>query len=416
MIPSQAFQLRAMRSKATRAVLLGTTFMLFVWLLTTILFSAVSVVAAASDEAKLLLGSSRVRLDGTDVSLDNPVRLRDGAVWTPLRSLAAALGAVVHWDPNLRRATVQLEDRLLEFTAGSATARLNGAAVTLPSPVFIERGRMQVPVRALAEGLGLQATYDATASRVVLLRSVGGVARGELSYAGATIVRSYDHPELGPVLVDGNGRVLYVFTPDEEGVSNCYGTCEENWPVLEATGEWIVGGGVTGSLGVTVRNDGTRQVTYDGMPLYYFAGDQAPGEANGQGINGVWFVANPRPESVTPATIDVANHPELGAILVDTYGRTLYMFVPDEPDVSNCYGVCEDNWPVVRGNPEPAGDVDIAIGRTQRNDGSDQVTINRMPVYYFVNDRRPGDAVGQGVNDVWYVLAPDGTVIGPADE
>lgn len=90
-------------------------------------------------------------------------------------------------------------------------------------------------------------------------------------------------------LVDGEGRSLYLFLPDEQGESTCYDQCAENWPPLE--GEVEPGEGVDPALvGSIARDDGTNQVTYNGWPLYYFAADFEPGETNGQGLNDVWFL------------------------------------------------------------------------------------------------------------------------------
>ena len=98
--------------------------------------------------------------------------------------------------------------------------------------------------------------------------------------------------DLGPILVDGDGNVLYLFTPDTDGISTCYGDCEANWPVFYGPVE--DGDGVDDDLiGTTTRDDGTEQVTYNGWPLYYFIRDEAPGDTNGQGVGEVWYVIDP---------------------------------------------------------------------------------------------------------------------------
>ncbi len=102
-----------------------------------------------------------------------------------------------------------------------------------------------------------------------------------------------------PYLVDGAGMTLYLFTNDTEGVSNCTGDCLTNWPPLRvAEGEEPTAGeGVTGELAVIERSDGGRQVTYNGMPLYYWQADQAPGDTTGHEVGGVWFVVHPDGDS-----------------------------------------------------------------------------------------------------------------------
>jgi predicted lipoprotein with Yx(FWY)xxD motif len=109
------------------------------------------------------------------------------------------------------------------------------------------------------------------------------VASGQLVAVSAS--------DLGDILVDGEGRTLYLFEPDAQGASTCYDSCESNWPPL--VGGASAGDGVDGSLlGTASRDDGSEQVTYDGWPLYYFAGDAAAGDTNGQGINDVWYVVS----------------------------------------------------------------------------------------------------------------------------
>jgi predicted lipoprotein with Yx(FWY)xxD motif len=99
---------------------------------------------------------------------------------------------------------------------------------------------------------------------------------------------------LGTILTDSDGNTLYVFFADTDGESTCYDDCAENWPALEARGELEAGEGIDASLlGTTERTDGTLQVTFAGQPLYFFAGDQQPGDTNGQGVGDVWFVVAP---------------------------------------------------------------------------------------------------------------------------
>jgi predicted lipoprotein with Yx(FWY)xxD motif len=99
---------------------------------------------------------------------------------------------------------------------------------------------------------------------------------------------------LGTILTDSDGNTLYVFFADTDGDSTCYDDCAENWPALRARGELEAGDGVDASLlGTTERTDGVLQVTYAGQPLYFFAGDQQPGDTNGQGVGDVWFVVAP---------------------------------------------------------------------------------------------------------------------------
>jgi predicted lipoprotein with Yx(FWY)xxD motif len=103
-----------------------------------------------------------------------------------------------------------------------------------------------------------------------------------------------DIPDLGTVLVEQNGRTLYMFMNDTGTKPTCTGECAANWPALITTDEPQVKGGADDSkVGTTKAADGGQQVTYDGHPLYLYIGDKEDGDANGQGIGGVWFAVTP---------------------------------------------------------------------------------------------------------------------------
>jgi predicted lipoprotein with Yx(FWY)xxD motif len=114
-------------------------------------------------------------------------------------------------------------------------------------------------------------------------------ASAETAGGGGTISGS-EVSGLGTVLVDSEGMTVYEFTEDEGSTSVCYGECEAAWPPVEASGKPTAGeGAMSADLGTTKRKDGTLQVTYKGHPVYTFAGDKAPGEANGNEDEGTWF-------------------------------------------------------------------------------------------------------------------------------
>lgn len=99
--------------------------------------------------------------------------------------------------------------------------------------------------------------------------------------------------DLGEMLTS-DGLSLYVFTPDDGGASTCYDDCATTWPPLIAEGDVSVGEGLDEAMFDTVaRDDGAEQVTIDGWPLYFFANDSAPGDVNGQGLGGNWYVVGP---------------------------------------------------------------------------------------------------------------------------
>lgn len=103
----------------------------------------------------------------------------------------------------------------------------------------------------------------------------------------------------------------------------------------------------------------------------------------------------------------------LGDILVDADGNTLYLFVPDNQGDSACYDECEANWPIVAELTSVGDGLDAGLlGTTERTTGDTQATYNGWPLYYFVSDAAAGDTNGQGINEVWYVLDAAGNAIG----
>jgi len=100
---------------------------------------------------------------------------------------------------------------------------------------------------------------------------------------------------LGKVLTGPNGHTLYLLTTEKNGSIGCTGSCAQIWPPLLVTGSAkpSAGSGAMGSVGTVSRPGGGTQVTYEGHPLYYYASDSASGQANGQGIEGIWFAVAP---------------------------------------------------------------------------------------------------------------------------
>jgi len=121
----------------------------------------------------------------------------------------------------------------------------------------------------------------------------GGVYGGSSSSANATAPSPGSGPsvklastKLGNVLADAQGRTLYLFEADKGPMSACDGACASVWPPLMTTGKPTAGRGVTASkLGTTKRSDGATEITYNGHPLYTYAGDSAPGQTSGQGLD-----------------------------------------------------------------------------------------------------------------------------------
>jgi predicted lipoprotein with Yx(FWY)xxD motif len=113
------------------------------------------------------------------------------------------------------------------------------------------------------------------------------------------------------------------------------------------------------------------------------------------------------------ATVDVANNPQLGKILVDSKGLTLYTFQKDTGSQSMCAGSCASIWPPLTASGHPTGSgVDAGmLGTIKRSDGSTQVTYGGHPLYTYTADSGPGQTAGNGLNEfgaVWNAVLPSG--------
>ena len=180
--------------------------------------------------------------------------------------------------------------------------RTSGTLVTFP------RTEM-----ALAGGLALTA---------LLLAACGGSSAG--SGVGTTLPPSVAPGALvgtastsvGTVLVEAQGKTVYVFAADSPGHSNCTGSCLTYWPPVPAPARLPTPpADVTARIGELKRSDGTRQLTVDGWPVYTYTGDTAPGTTTGQGVNasgGLWWVVSPSGDQITSTTSSSPTYPTQG--------------------------------------------------------------------------------------------------------
>ena len=146
-------------------------------------------------------------------------------------------------------------------------------------------GATTAPASAASQPSAAAASTEASAAAA----SSGASA----ATSGAT-VEAKEVGSIGTVLVAGsNGMTVYTFAKDvkDSGKSACNTGCIDKWPALTVTGTPTAGTGVTGKLATITRDDGTTQVTYNGLPLYFFANDHAPGDANGVYTN--WAAVKP---------------------------------------------------------------------------------------------------------------------------
>jgi predicted lipoprotein with Yx(FWY)xxD motif len=122
--------------------------------------------------------------------------------------------------------------------------------------------------------------------------SSAAAASSSASASGDALLKTADSASYGTIVVDGKGMTVYMFDKDTQGsgASSCSGQCLVAWPPVIADSATPPVDGVTGEVGSITRDDGTTQATLDGWPLYYWQGDAAPGDATGQGVQGVWWV------------------------------------------------------------------------------------------------------------------------------
>lgn len=220
---------------------------------------------------------------------------------------------------------------------------------------------------------------------------------------------------LGRHLVDGNGRSLYYFANDvpagrtQAAVSSCNADCLPIWPIFDADGA-VAQGIDAADVGRITRDDGRTQTTYQGFPLYYYAGDVAAGDTNGEGVDGIWFVVHDPGYSIALLN----KESESARYLTDGSGRALYSFsgdtvgTPTAAPISACTGdACTTSWPVFEAGQVIVPSDLIASDFTvfTRTDGTQQSAYKGHPLYHFVGDTAPGQTNGRGIPG-WQTIAP----------
>ena len=264
---------------------------------------------------------------------------------------------------------------------------------------------------------------------------------------------------LGSILTGPDGRTLYGFTNDVDAISTCYGTCADAWPPVIVSDDWTAGPGLDfGIFATTVREDGQTQLVAGQWPLYYFAGDAAPGDLTGQGSGNVWFAVDTdgglikdvaedsetSDDTEAAAAADAADaqstdsesdsdagegssaaadgsaivtpgSTDLGEVLIDEAGLTLYGFLNDrEAGSPSCNDACADAWPPVLLDDDelPDGLDPEVFSVVTRDDGDFQLAAGIWPLYRFAGDAAPGDVNGQGSGDVWFAVDSEGKLVG----
>ena len=214
---------------------------------------------------------------------------------------------------------------------------------------------------------------------------------------------------LGSFLVDANGKTLYYFANDVANKSNCVGQCSVLWPPFNAKNISVPNELSAVDFGQITTSSGGSQVTYRGWPLYYYSGDQNPGDTNGQGIQNIWFVAaNPF------YNVMVMNNSASKIYLTDASGKALYYYKNDvkgtataDPQ-SKCTGQCLTTW-VIFDKPQIVAPSSLNANNFKefiRPDGQVQLSYDGLPLYLYSGDIKSGDAKGNGLNNIWYLVKP----------
>ena len=158
--------------------------------------------------------------------------------------------------------------------------------------------KLGVPVAA-----GLLATACGSAAGSTTAGSAAAATPASGS-ATATVIESHGG-SAGSFLTNGSGRAVYLWAADSMNKSTCSGACAGAWPPVTTTGKVTAADGAkTADLGTITRSDGSKQVTYDGHALYYFAGDSGPGQTHGQGSDSFgakWWLVAPAGTKITVA-------------------------------------------------------------------------------------------------------------------
>jgi predicted lipoprotein with Yx(FWY)xxD motif len=131
----------------------------------------------------------------------------------------------------------------------------------------------------------------------------GSTASSRPHKARPVEIRVSTNKKVGQYLVDSKGNTLYLFKRDKGLTTTCFNACAAAWPPVRTHGKPTTRApAIARKVGTVPRPDGTRQVTYNGHPLYLYEGDETPGKVNGQGLNvwgGLWYVLSPTGKQIT---------------------------------------------------------------------------------------------------------------------
>ena len=226
-------------------------------------------------------------------------------------------------------------------------------------------------------------------------------------------VRLATDATFGNILTDSEGMSLYFFSRDVKGDSRCLDGCLAAWPIFYAADLTLDDGLEASDFGEITREDGEKQTTFKGWPLYYFANDNAAGDTNGDQVGNNWYIAKPdyslmyaeaqlvgrdSDGNLINFTSDYTPGDGLTFYMTNFTGRTIYTFMNDTNGVNNFTAQDFSNnavWPIINIdidrlpsilNADDFGTIDVH--------GSQQITYKGWPLYYFGQDVTRGDNFG----------------------
>lgn len=218
-------------------------------------------------------------------------------------------------------------------------------------------------------------------------------------------VQVTQNSKFGNILTDSAGRTLYFFSNDANGNSSCTGGCLVAWPVFYNANLTLPGSLTASDFGTITRNDGSKQTTFKGWPLYYYQSDAHPYDVTGDGVGNIWFVAKPDYSVMLANTqlIGSDNNPYTfpnnvttagsGAtsFITDDRGRTLYLYSNDKFKKNNFTKSDFSNnavWPC--DTIKAIANVPSILDKTQFDTvivfGKVQLSYKGWPMYYFGQD------------------------------
>lgn len=309
---------------------------------------------------------------------------------------------LANWPPLLADANDEAEApySIIERSMGTAGTALQWAYHGMPLYFFIgdtlsgQTNGKALTNWKLARPMPTQVVADATLGSHL---SAAGLVESAIP-DGVDEVTSY-HPR--------HGFTLYTFDGDTAGTSNCSGVCLTNWPALIAN----EGAVAVAPYSLVERASGEYQWALNGMPLYFFAGDTAAGDINGEGVNNNWYVARTAP-------VATLNHSTKGRLLI-AHGNivnasgvadnsrldfTLYTFDQDPLGETTCTGGCLAAWPALYAPSDAQAFGDFSIVVRDAGTGEKQWAYKGKPLYFYVGDSAVGNVNGEYTD--WTIARP----------